>query len=565
MVRLVSGMMILISRLSACTETMLVETSELEMRIGNGLACCACLEIIEHDMDTLNYSRSLENEYQNYSHNYFCCPKCDNIAHISCFLKPFQRNSTKSPKNPRGISKIALRCPNTECSLLFKVNDINRLFAQLLYTHLCKYMTLGAFELYCKEFFPCPKLQLQNNYLNILIRSSTVPEFGSARLREVMKNYQRHCFYECVPLRKLKMATGNLDRAFPIHLEQSKLSAHCAQLSELPFLLHESQNLWDLLCKDSSPSGVFSAYEEYVYKASSPYTKQHLASLFMYFVMRSTNPFKYMEDIYIAVNNTADLRINVPLASDLLWCPKNDPEASGELPENHLATVSLTDDIENIVLRDLLSNMLVEFEKNNSYTIESKISNYLQNENKGVFVPTFINYFENNGMLDKAREIARLQVKSFSGKNGLPSMSIKNAIYVLCAAPQLGVKISIWEIDTIIFWIHSIASTLTDEEIHCITFFFEHVIAGFSHEHQDSIQDMFVKNYTADMGKIYSRCMPQRYYDNKGIRMADFALKRNKYLKEKKTEYSESVAMKEHHKLLELRNAYESEQSQTNI
>ncbi|KAI5149133.1 hypothetical protein ENBRE01_0721 [Enteropsectra breve] len=377
--RIISGVIVLLSHLTATSDMMLAKISVLEDRIKNEKRCDMCEKSISYSANCLFSAPEAENEYTNYSPSYFCCPKCEQVAHIDCFLKsgrnePAYQEKKETPKD--------LKCPNPECLLLFKSNDLIRLFAQLIYTCVSKREYADNIEQYFKSYFPVKNSMPPYIYLDFLIESSTIPEFGTKMLRDLLIAYDAS-LHKNAAQSKLSYAFKMLDKAFPRFLPHSEKQEYISRLNEQAFLLYKSQNMWDRLCECSSPSEVYSTFEAYVCKASSLYLKEQLSNLFMYFVMRKENSFKFMEEIYYAAIRNANLPKNIPLKSELSNYSDEHPVVCG-----------------------LLSCMLNELQKNNNFTITSKIDIYLKNENQGAFIPVFNNYSATDGKEDKADENA---------------------------------------------------------------------------------------------------------------------------------------------------------------
>ncbi|KAI5149130.1 hypothetical protein ENBRE01_0718 [Enteropsectra breve] len=544
--RLISVMMILLSQLSASIETMLIETTVLEKRIENGLACCVCLEIIEKTNETLECTRKAENEYQKYNFKYFSCPQCKHMAHTKCLLD---------------VSPAQLKCPNPACSLLFKDNEISKFFAHILYVCISKNESVDTIETYFNAYLPFREQKSVDFYLDILIESATIPEFGTYELRKLLKPYNKAPKESMTHLR-LVNTFQNVNKANILKVEEKNKKSFPLDFDVIPFLLYKSQNMWMELCECSTHLDVISIYEEYVYSEKLADAKQHFTNIFMYFIMKKPNAFKFMEELaFPGENNTGNVSDKQPATSILKGSIK---ECNDEQTESHLKHFFSTINSKCPMIRDLQSSLLAELERSHICAIIEKIEIYMKNKSKGILIPAFIEYFNSIGMQYKAKEITFQRLKPLDENKTSHGVSIDNDISAFCMALQLNIKFSIWEIDILISWVQSIVSTLDDRQLCLICSCLEKFIGSFENKEQKKIQDIFVKGYTKDMARIYVRCMPSRFYTNKTMKMLDFLKKRSRLLKRENVVDSDLVALDEHKELIKMRNAYENEQKQAN-
>ncbi|KAI5149125.1 hypothetical protein ENBRE01_0713 [Enteropsectra breve] len=111
---------------TAADKMILVPIPCLNEKIENNAKCHFCTgQIInkeEAEICTSEKNHGMNVNYGNVSIKYFRCPQCDCIGHLNCLFEKSEHQ--------------IYECPNPQCKLVFKSNDLYRLFAQLFYVFL---------------------------------------------------------------------------------------------------------------------------------------------------------------------------------------------------------------------------------------------------------------------------------------------------------------------------------------------------------------------------------------------------------------------------------------------
>ncbi|KAI5150297.1 hypothetical protein ENBRE01_1414 [Enteropsectra breve] len=508
MLRTISIIVSLISHIASDSETLLVSNTLIKERIRNGPKSCILPLAIEEEF--LIGSHIQMPDYNNYSLAYICCPKCNTLSHLESFLKS---SATKGS---------LLKCQNTDCALKFKTNDINRLFAHILYVIIAKGLPFAVFKDLCYCYAPDAQYVSHMDLMRILIDSHTLPVYGQERLWDILSTYaDTH-----------GLGNGGFFKAYHevlIYQDPSNVFIPCSapsigeiELFKAGSLLCAIDALWNELAQCHSPSDFLAVYDSHVEKAYLIGMQQILGDHLMAYIMRFNDPFYYMEGMY---------------TEKLISTSQEGARASAKY------------------LWDFILSALIN---NNVYKIEKKTDAYLKSKHKGVLVHELINTFTTEENPDMVKKIIASQLSSLDKNKRFKGMSLPNTMVVLKAAHSLKIPLDHSYFERIIEWAHLFSSKLSSENILCISDLFEWQISDLPKEQCNEIQSLFVRYYTTELAKIYVRCMPINYYKD-SFSMLDFSIKREFYLMNEKVENGAAKALAEHKELIELRKAYENE------
>ncbi|KAI5149122.1 hypothetical protein ENBRE01_0710 [Enteropsectra breve] len=522
MIWLASLFVISILQINASGDTMLIKNHEFKGRIANDLACVCCLRALRENERQNSFSKG-DSHFQNYSSTFFCCPACTSIAHLTCFLNT--------------SVKRQLKCPNLTCNLVLKKNDINKLFAHLLYATVTKNIHFRKYKNHYARFISENRKVSHMEIMNILINSHSLSDFGQLKLWEMLRLYFNQIsenkanyfkwYYDIIK------AGDEYEYESILSLPPQKHPETEIELINTARKLRAINSMHNQLSNIDGAANLLNVYEFFVANESDRMIQWVLAGYFTDNIMRRENPFKCMEDIYVKLyHGRKDLIIE------------------------ELLTPYYLVNLENRFLKsDFVNNVLAELGKNNIYAVEKRINAYLKNTNKGVFIPTFINYFEHNGMPGKAREIALLQLDLFNKNTDFQGMSIKNTIYLLKTAPRLGIFLELEHIEKMLCKLSLLTVPLTAGEVSSISSYLQERMQHLIEYQQEIVRYFFVKNYTKNLGKIYVRCMPGEYY-LQNSKMNDFKVKREEYLHQECNEGYAEIAQQNHAELNALRDEF---------
>ncbi|KAI5149121.1 hypothetical protein ENBRE01_0709 [Enteropsectra breve] len=431
-----------------------------------------------------------------------------------------------------------LKCSNHTCNVVLKSNDINRLFAHLLYSIITNKMPFKKFKKFYARFINDKRQINHTEIMNILINSHSLKDFGQLKLWDLLamyfekiagiKDYYFRWYYRIV-----KAHDDEYESI--LHYTPHSWPETEIELIVTARILRSVHIMCNLLSKidHTSTANLLDVYQYYVVNENDPAVQEALASHFMDNIMRRENPFKCMENIYLKIYHSCmDLVIEEPLTSYYL-------DNVGKNTSNS----------------DFLRNVLAELGKNNIFAIEIRVNTYLQNANNGVFIPIFINYFEHNGMTKKAEKIVLHQLGLFKEEKDFQGMSIKKAIEVFKAAFRLKIFKDLSYIDKMLCKVSSLEAPLAAAEISCISLYFQEYMPLLTQDLQKGVRDIFVKYYTTDLGKVYARCMPGGYYI-KNPMMNDFKIKREAFLLQECNENYAEIAQQNHAELNALRDEF---------
>ncbi|KAI5153689.1 hypothetical protein ENBRE01_3224 [Enteropsectra breve] len=372
---------------------MLLEIAVLNKKIAEGISCCFCSKSITAE-EELPANSDIKYSYLKYNIYYFCCPKCEAISHMSCFL-----THSKCKK-----------LPCNRCGMLLLSNDTNRLFAQLIYVYAAKdewfiifkkqynaYL-YGSIDISTKE-----RNVSQSQIMEILIESKTLIYMDQEYLWDFLSEY----------FSKQKMNHRDHFKAYFTILHQQKTDVvktytsmsekEKQELIETGNILISIDALQSQLAQPLAPSDFLQIYKNcFEQKAFSPAAEKHLGEHAVYFIMGMDNPLKYMEEMLIEMLKSKDLVIEEELTAEVM-----DRMAKSPLVPEFLK--KRTDDP---LALNFLRSILSEIDNNNTFLLIKITHKYVMSENRGVFVPLLINYFENHGLMKvMANKVMEVQLR----------------------------------------------------------------------------------------------------------------------------------------------------------
>ncbi|KAI5152193.1 hypothetical protein ENBRE01_2641 [Enteropsectra breve] len=477
------------------TETLTIKNPSMKKTI-----CLCCQKVLVHMHVNDRYVEE-KNVYGNYDQTYFCCPACKVITHTSCILDFNTDNKT-------------LVCPNIYCGLVLRSNDINRLFAQMLYVNLSKKLPVEFFKKKYLKYTQLPGFFDHNMLMNIIIGSQTLHEVGKDNLLELLchgelKDGSIYSEVHSVIYSKIHKDKSDKSILEPQDLSQEEID----ELYDIGTILHSIEALWKQFEAIASPHDYLALYKSSVAGIDKPSLQKALSNHFMSFILNNENPFLALEEMLIEHNGCHDFVIDKPLTSEFLL-------------ENK----------ESLMQPSLVDDVLSLFENNNTYKIETKAWAYFEEENKGVLIPLLLNYFANNRRLATAVEILKHQLAKLAVNDFICEVSPKNTLYVL----ESGLKLNgILEWSYVINNLNTIIpclSKLENQDLSYALSALKSLIFNLKSEECNEIENIFVWHYTTDLGKIYVRCMPRHYFFDE--HMKAFAAKRALYWNNPELEYT---------------------------
>ncbi|KAI5149126.1 hypothetical protein ENBRE01_0714 [Enteropsectra breve] len=549
MIRLVSFITFLVSNISAnsgrasvrrspfnlytaADKMMLVPFPRLNEKIENNISCLFCkYKIIKTEKapfgaSTINDSMNISNG--SVSINYFRCPQCECIGHLNCL---FEKSKDR-----------VFACPNPNCILIFKSNDLNRLFAQLFYVFVHRGANFADYKKIYNLYLSKEGDFSHAMLMNILTESKTLQDIDQKKLwKDVQVYFGKNILdfkgYFKVYYNVLNTGHANFVREFD-DLTPLKVK----ELFETGTLLNSISRMSEEFKAIFTSQKLLALYNKYVEKAASNSLRKKLAAHFIHLVMEFHNPLMCLEEIYIHKAKSNDLVIKAPLAADIL----------GEIIENPSQYVSMTEDIKEDMAHVFLFYLLTEFENNNIYRIVQMARIYCRLDNKGVFIPALINFFASNGRPDIVKEIIDIQLKKLNISNLHQKISLNNAIFVITVAVKGGFSTTMEHIEEILNWMRLWQSDLSIGEMKYINSLLEaHMAAPKNKESIIIIQNYFVKHHSPKLVQIYMRCMPKEYYSDDAL--LGFREKRQKHFKALGVKDHDTVADIEHKKRLAIR------------
>ncbi|KAI5149123.1 hypothetical protein ENBRE01_0711 [Enteropsectra breve] len=566
MIGLISLVSILVSNISAGSEKkcirkapfnqytandkmMLMRIPDLNEKTKSFTKCHFCKSRIvksEYVEDrTLVEEDDVNISFGNYSINYFHCPQCDSIGHINC-LFDHSENSVYACANPR-------------CKLVFKSNDLNRLFAQLFYVFVHRNQNFEVYQRFYNRYLKKETVYTQKILMNILIESKTLLDIDQPKLWLSLISYFNWNYINYSG--KFKVYLKVLDEG---HAESIKnfIAGHGVDkqgLFDEATVLYRINNMRKMFKEEMTSEKLLSFYNENIEKEASSRIKKTLAAHFIHSVMALHNPLLCLEEIYINKFKSNVLVIAGPLKDETLR----------SIIENPSNLISTTKNI-NENAQDFLFYLLIEFENNNMFRLVQMACTYCRLDNKDVFIPALMSFFTAKGRTDIVKKIIGIQLQKLSTSNrkydislekasfafGLfppvgekkssqiiesqrqelsinnrdQDISLKNASYVLAEAERIRFPTTIEHIDEILNWMTVWQSKLASEDVACISSLLKaHMNAPENKESIIDIQKMFVRYYTPDLEQFYMECMPKAFYTDDAL--LEFKDMRSEHLK----------------------------------
>ncbi|KAI5152192.1 hypothetical protein ENBRE01_2640 [Enteropsectra breve] len=461
--------------------------------------CLYCKNKLIRRIEYNHHFQTEKNVYNNYAFDYFTCPSCKSITHTDCLLNYSIDNM--------------LVCPNPDCALELKGNDINKLFAQLLYVNLSRDGNLYFFYRNYHSFIQQRGFVNHKMLMDILIGSQTLHEIGQENLLELLlKNVfkepniyseMHHKVYTTI----LKSKCGSFkDNSQSIPKEES------CNLVMIGKILHSIEGLWKQFEAIASPHDYLALYKSSVAGIDKSSLQKALSNHFMSFILNKDNPFLVLEEMLIEHSGSHDFVIENPITSEFIL-------------ENK----------ESFVQPSLVDDVLSIFENNNSYKIETKARAYYRRENKGVLFPLLVNYFANNGRPAVAVEIIKHQLAKLAVNGFICEISPKNTLYLLKEAFVHNISLNDYSMLNILCRILPVLTELSDEYMNFMLPGIKSLFFTLSSEECNAIEDIFARCYTTDLGKVYVRCMPRHHFFEENMRA--FAAKRALYWNKPELEY----------------------------
>ncbi|KAI5148710.1 hypothetical protein ENBRE01_0484 [Enteropsectra breve] len=165
---------------------------------------------------------------------------------------------------------------------------------------------------------------------------------------------------------------------------------------------------------------------------------------------------------------------------------------------------------------------------NNSVLIEKLTDNYLASKIDGNLTPALITHYIENKEFWMAEKIILMQLSRLDEFGSFRRMHNYSSMDVIKAAYSLNITLYHGHFERILYSAYLMPWELNDEEVFYVSTLLARYMEGLSANVCDEVENIFVKYYSTNLGKIYARCMPQSYFMKKSNAL-DFTTKRERY------------------------------------
>ncbi|KAI5149128.1 hypothetical protein ENBRE01_0716 [Enteropsectra breve] len=502
--RFISVLTISISSLAALSEKSSSENTVVNERVGTDQEHETLTRTNEEEKALLRILKETP-AYQFSSSTKHICPKCGSEENIKAFLK--------TAKN-----KI-LKCQNTECSLILKSNDINRIFADLFYDIVDKNLPFSVFKDLYRLYAPETKSVNHFVLMNVLIASQTIPLHNQNKIWNSIAQYMDY----------YQIDNGHLFYAYneTQKLDSDEIALSCSKLTpeekieavKIKALISHINSMWSYLDEFSEYKDFLIVYQGYIIENTAEFMRSTLADYFMSYLMRFKNPFAIMDELYFLTFNTLSLQQSTETAS---------------------------------IMVDNITSFLT---KSNADTIEKMHDAYLKSNNGGVLTQVLIYFYKAEEYHAMARQIIIAQLARLDEFYYFKDTLRPDAMRLIKKAHSCDVGLTLDHIEKILECVHSYRSELSDKDALSIALLLKKYIKSRPDEICEIIEEIFAKYYTTNNGKIYARCMPSRFFKHKNNEFSFIKKRINHYIKVGINNGSE-LAHAEQRELLSLREIY---------
>ncbi|KAI5149127.1 hypothetical protein ENBRE01_0715 [Enteropsectra breve] len=377
----------------------------------------------------------------------FCCPKCQSISHISCFIES-------------SYSEYRM-CLNAQCSMNYMAHDIERIFGLLFYLYVQKDIRFESYNNFYKRCYGNKNSINHDILMDILLRSHMIHVLNDSNNWKKIRKYFE--FNEISGGEKFK-EYENLFCGGP----RGTCEENSGKLKNYARNFYYIQQMWCKLNYYRSTEQCLDVYEEYIERMYYPLLKQCLGDYYIFYFMENPYTLMVLENIYIAKYNAERYEL----------------EQSGDNTFNEMIKT-----IFNIC--DIPTNM-------------RKIVEYFNGKYTGVFIPIILEYIQLKMNINNCGDV----VKAFFSnlRLSLPFTKAEMLVYIKIGALNK-VRFDKESVIQVMKWLNNNRYYTSEKDLIAIGDFLKISTKAFSRVEHIALRDFVVENYNLELAKVYGCCM----------------------------------------------------------